>query len=214
MKTAGVIAAAGLSSRMGAFKPLLPYEGRTVIESTADLLRQSGAERIFIVVGHNARDIEALFEKTKDVVCIYNPDYKTGDMFSSVRLGLQAAVDYDYLLFLPGDMPAAEEGVCCDLLQQIRKAKALWGRPIKDGRGQHPVILSHEATALVASYEGEGGLRGALRSLPMPPMEVAVEDPGCTIDIDTPDEYRFLLRYTAEKKLRQKTAAINCVHFV
>ncbi|MBR4870290.1 MAG: NTP transferase domain-containing protein, partial [Oscillospiraceae bacterium] len=36
MKMSGVVAAAGLSSRMGAFKPLLPYAGKTVIESTVD----------------------------------------------------------------------------------------------------------------------------------------------------------------------------------
>lgn len=214
MKIAGVVAAAGLSSRMGAFKPLLPYEGKTVIESTVDLLRKSGAERIFVVVGHHAQEIEDIFARAADVTCVRNPDYETSDMFASVRIGLQAAMGHDYIFFLPGDMPAADENICRELFALIRKENALWGRPTKDGRGQHPVVLKSEAAVFINGYQGEGGLRGALRSLPVPPLEMAVEDLGCTIDIDTPDEYSFLLRYTAEKKVRQKSAPVSCIHFV
>ena len=83
MKIAGVVAAAGLSSRMGAFKPLLPYEGSSVIESTVNLLRKSGADHIFVIVGHHAEEIETLFVTAADVTCIRNKSYETSDMFDN-----------------------------------------------------------------------------------------------------------------------------------
>lgn len=200
MKSAGVVAAAGLSSRMGAFKPLLPYEGATVIESTVELLRKSGVDHIFVVVGHNGHEVKALFDGVQDVTCIENPDYHNGDMFSSVRLGLCAAQEYDCVFFLPGDMPAVEDSLCRALWQLALKKNALWGRPTREGRGQHPVFLTRAAVREVLTYSGDGGLRGALRTLSQPPLEMPVESQGCAIDIDTPDEYRFLLWYTQEKK--------------
>lgn len=204
MKIAGVVAAAGLSSRMGAFKPLLPYEGATVIEATAELLRKSGADRVFVVVGHNGGKITPLFENKPWVTCVENPVYGESDMFSSVRIGLEAAKDFDYVFFLPGDMPAVEDSVCKALLKLLRDEGGLWGRPTREGKGQHPVLLTRLAVEHVLGYCGGGGLRGALRSLPQAPLEMPVESLGCTIDIDTPDEYHFLLRYTAEKKRGQE----------
>ena len=202
MKRAGVVAAAGLSSRMGAFKPLLPYKGTTVIESTVALLKRSGVDRVFVVVGHNGKDIIKLFEGVQDVTCVENPDYSSSDMFASVCLGLREARAYDVVFFLPGDMPAVEDGLCRVHLQQVQKENALWGRPTREGKGQHPVLLTRAAVEKVLAYAGDGGLRGALRTLPCPPLEMPVEGLGCSIDIDTPDEYRFLLRYTEEKNLR------------
>ena len=109
---AGVVAAAGLSSRMNAFKPLLRHGGTTIIESTVESLLASGAEQVFVVVGHQGRSIEALFRGHPRVRCVENPRYADGDMFASVRIGLSCAAAYDKVLFLPGDMPAVEPAVC------------------------------------------------------------------------------------------------------
>ena len=200
MNSAGVVAAAGLSSRMGAFKPLLPYKDATVIEATVGLLKKSGVDHVFVVVGHNGKDIAELFKGAQGVTCIENPDYSSSDMFASVCLGLREARAFDVVFFLPGDMPVVEDGLCEMLLQQVQKENALWGRPTREGRGQHPVLLTRAAVEQVLAYSGDGGLRGALRTLSRPPLEMPVEDLGCSLDIDTPDEYRFLLRYTEEKK--------------
>ena len=52
---AAIILAAGQSSRMGAFKPLLPFGDTTVIEHTIDYLRRGGIETIIVVVGPSRR---------------------------------------------------------------------------------------------------------------------------------------------------------------
>ena len=46
MRAAAVIAAAGRSSRMGEFKPLMVLDGETVIGRIVRALRDAGAEEI------------------------------------------------------------------------------------------------------------------------------------------------------------------------
>ena len=49
MKIQGLIVAAGQSSRMGAFKPLLELEGYALIERSIFSLKNAGVEEIVVV---------------------------------------------------------------------------------------------------------------------------------------------------------------------
>ncbi|MDD5766743.1 MAG: NTP transferase domain-containing protein, partial [Candidatus Marinimicrobia bacterium] len=51
-----VILAAGLSTRMGAFKPLLPFKQSTIIETVIDTALAI-SNRVIVVVGFQATDI-------------------------------------------------------------------------------------------------------------------------------------------------------------
>ena len=51
---AAIVLAAGFSSRMGAFKPLLPFGGKTVLGHVVASLREAGLRHIYVVTGHNA----------------------------------------------------------------------------------------------------------------------------------------------------------------
>lgn len=56
---AAIVPAAGLSSRMGAFKPLLPFGSQTVIEASVENAL-STAERAVIVLGRRGDEIRDL----------------------------------------------------------------------------------------------------------------------------------------------------------
>ena len=56
----GLIVAAGLSSRMGCFKPLLPLRGKTVIENTIDSMLLCGISPVVVVLGYRGREVEAV----------------------------------------------------------------------------------------------------------------------------------------------------------
>ena len=58
MKISGLIVAAGLSSRMKDFKPLMEIEDKPLIINTINSLKQSKIEDINIVVGYRGKDIE------------------------------------------------------------------------------------------------------------------------------------------------------------
>ena len=105
MRTGAVIAAAGLSSRMGAFKPMLEIGDTTAVRRIITVLRSVGADPIVLVTGHRA---EALETHVADlgVICVRNEQYRTTDMFASVSLGMARICTLcDQFFFTPVDVP-------------------------------------------------------------------------------------------------------------
>ena len=60
-KLAGIILAAGLSSRMGAFKPLLEIDGVSMVRRVVQLMQVAGAHPVVVVTGHRRRELEEVF---------------------------------------------------------------------------------------------------------------------------------------------------------
>ena len=57
-KIAGIVPCAGLSRRMGAFKPLLPFGNGTIIRGTVKSLLDAGVSKVIVVAGYRADEIE------------------------------------------------------------------------------------------------------------------------------------------------------------
>src|SRR6185295_5702673 len=72
---AAIILAAGRSQRMGAFKPLLPFGPKTVIETCIENMRSGGVETVVVVVGQDPRaeKLKAHLEDSHATFAI-NPD--------------------------------------------------------------------------------------------------------------------------------------------
>ncbi len=82
----GLLLAAGESSRMkGAFKPLLKWGNKTVIEASIDNLRRSRLDEIIVVLGHRESEIRERLAG-KGIQYAINPDYTVG-MLSSIKTG-------------------------------------------------------------------------------------------------------------------------------
>lgn len=80
MKYGAVIVAAGMSSRMGIFKPLMKIQGVSMIRHVIHTFQQMGVQEIVVVTGHNAELLEAEVAEC-NVTCIRNEAYKTTEMF-------------------------------------------------------------------------------------------------------------------------------------
>jgi molybdenum cofactor cytidylyltransferase len=88
-----ILLAAGLSSRMGQPKLLLPWGGTTVLGQVVSTFAAVGIEEIIVVTGGVREQIEGLVaELAKDypVRTVYNPAYARGEMLSSIQAGLSA----------------------------------------------------------------------------------------------------------------------------
>lgn len=193
-KIGAVVAAAGLSSRMGDFKPLLPFDGVTVIERCVANLRAAGASEIVVVTGHRAAELAA---QLRDVTLVHNPLYAETQMFDSLRLGLRAlSADCDTILLTPGDVPLVEP----ETVRALLAAEAGFACPVCAGRRGHPVALDGRYRDAVLRYAGDGGLRGAVAALGIPVTEVEVADEGMSRDLDTPADYREVLELLQQKK--------------
>lgn len=206
-KYTAVVPAAGLSSRMGAFKPLLDLGGKPLICRTLDSLRNAGCGKIFVVTGHRADELEAA-AAAPDVRFVRNPDYASTGMLESVQLGLNACLsenldlsvrkDSVSLVFiLPGDIPLIRTETMRRLAEVAQKqllALPFVLRPSYRGRAGHPVVLDRSAAQMLLSYKGLDGIRGFLRQLEADAAAsfvrvIETDDPRILTDVDTPEDY-------------------------
>lgn len=191
MEYGAVIVAAGLSSRMGEFKPLLKIGSLSVVQHVIAAFWQAGIRQIAVVTGHNA---PALREHLADsgVTFLHNEHYQTTQMFDSAKLGLSYMKQHcERVFFTPVDIPLFTS---CTL-QKLMDANAPLATPFCDGRQGHPLLLSSSLIDVILDDCGEGGLKGAISRTGIPMTHVEVDDPGVLCDADTPEEFQALLHY-------------------
>lgn len=193
MAISAVIAAAGLSSRMRDFKPLLCLGTSTVICHTIDNLKSAGVDDILVVTGYQSAVLERhLIDR--GVMFLKNERFAQTDMLTSIQLGLAALSSETQLVFVtPADIPLASP----DTLKQMLTMDAQVVRPMYQGRGGHPLLLRADAVEQVLIWQGSGGLKGLLNTGTLDVACVETDDPGILMDADTPQDYKRLLEYQA-----------------
>lgn len=82
-----VIAAAGLSTRMGAFKPILPLGEESISRSLVLAFVRAGSLPVTVVTGYMAETLASHLGGLP-VRLVHNSAYRTSQMFDSLRLGL------------------------------------------------------------------------------------------------------------------------------
>ena len=198
MGTGAVIVAAGMSSRMGDFKPLLQLGGLSFIQRVVANFQQAEVSPNVVVTGHRAQELERHLARLR-VVCVRNPDYAHSQMFDSAMLGFGYIREKcDRAFFTPVDIPL----FTCRTVQRLMESSAPVAKPVCGGRTGHPVLLSRQVLALLEGASPEGGLgRAIARCAPYVEL-VPVEDAGTLLDADTPADYRQLLERHNRQLLR------------
>lgn len=190
-----VVAAAGLSSRMGDFKPMLPLGAESFVRRVIKTFRKAGVFHIVLVTGHRGEELERHVDGL-GVVCLRNEAYDRTEMFDSARLGLSYfAGRCSRLFFTPADVPLFTHLTVRKLLE----AEGALIVPVCAGRRGHPILLSSSLIPPLLADGGEGGLRGALERCAAYETPVEVSDGGILRDADTPAAYRALLDYHARR---------------
>ncbi len=185
---AGVLLAAGASTRMGgAAKLLLPVAGRPMVRASASVLLEAGLSPVMVVLGWRAREVQdALAGLTVQV--LRNPDFRRG-MGSSLAAGVAAlGPDVTTAVVALADMPWIRPETVRALLE-ARRDRGI-AVPVFQGRRGHPVVfdLTRYRGALT-ELEGDRGARSILRRNPGDVVGLAVSDPGVLCDVDTPEDY-------------------------
>lgn len=194
-KTGAVLVAAGLSSRMKAFKPMLPFGDSTISLHVVSVLEKLGIEPIVVVTGHRADELEKHLSCTS-VRFVKNEHYRTTQMFDSVKLGInEICGECDRILMMPMDIPA----IMMETFRQILMIDADIVRTFYKGQPEHPILLRSNVAENLCKYTGAGGFRGALENSGFPITNVEVEDEAVCWDVDTPQEYQNLLKWNYER---------------
>jgi CTP:molybdopterin cytidylyltransferase MocA len=188
MSIAALIPAAGLSSRMGRYKPLLPLGRSTVIETVIDLFKTAGIRKIIVVTGHN-HDRLAPVVDAAGAHPLFNPDYASG-MFSSIRTGVVALPSgIDGFFLLPADIPAIRPATLSLILRQFEAAEDDLIVPVFKGETGHPPLIPARMTSLITGAGLDANLRQILFSDPSRIIQLPVHDRGILMDADTPEGY-------------------------
>ncbi len=207
MKTAALITVAGQSLRMGAFKPLLPINGKPMAAHTADVFSQAGITDLFFVIGKRGEEIISTL-KDRNIRFLWNRDYATTEMFDSIQIGLSAIRDeggFDAAFLLPGDMPAITPQILTRLQDELESGGWDAVFPSTGERRLHPPLIRASCFDTLIHYSGLDGLRGAFRGMEGRIGYVVTSEAGCGIDIDTPDDYARARRYM-EARAGEETA--------
>jgi molybdenum cofactor cytidylyltransferase len=189
-EVAAIILAAGQSSRMGAFKPLLPFGDKTVIEHTVDYLRRGGVETIIVVVSHRADEIKAHLE-SRGLLFATNPEPHSA-MATSIICGLsELPRDAQAVIITPVDHPAVPSEVVTKLINEWR-AGARLVIPTSAGRGGHPVLIDLSFRAELLKLDPNRGLKSFFDAHANAVRRLAVNSNYIARDMNTWDDYRSL----------------------
>jgi len=192
VKITAIILAAGLSSRMKEFKPLLPLGDTTILASTLSLFQTCGITNILVITGHRYQEMKAIIRAHR-AIPLHNPNFMEG-MFSSVLTGIgQLHPECDAFFILPTDMPIVRPHTVREILTAYKTGKGKIIYPFYDGKRGHPPLISCEYIPKILSWKQDGGLRACLKQFEDTSYNVVVCDEGIHMDADTPEEYQKIV---------------------
>jgi len=191
MQTAAIIVAAGMSSRMGDFKPMLNIGSISIAQRIVANFHQAGVDKIVMVTGYNATTLERHLANN-GIIFLRNENYETTQMFDSAKIGLEYLRDKcEQILFTPVDIPLFTSTTVKTLIESGKKLAC----PVCEGQQGHPLLISTSLVDGILADSGEGGLKGAISRCGEELCEIPVDDAGVLHDADTPEDYRALLNF-------------------
>lgn len=190
------ILAAGYSSRMDAFKALLPLGGGTVIETVISAVKESGIQQIAVVTGYNREALKSVIER-ENVTEAFNSSFDQG-MFSSVRAGIASLPEnLDGFFVVPVDCPLVGTDTLTALMDALIPGEDNFYVPCFRGKKGHPLLISAHYRTAILEYQGKDGLKAITNRDYEKMRRIEVDREGVLLDMDTPEEYEAVKQYLA-----------------
>jgi molybdenum cofactor cytidylyltransferase len=188
-----ILLAAGRSRRMGAFKPLLPFGERTVVEACINNLRSGGVEEIVVVIGHRADEIRGRLAHLPVRFAI-NAEAES-EMGVSIARGIEQISPQAEAVFIAlVDQPAIPPEVVRFLIAERKRTRAQLIVPEHEGRGGHPVLMDLSFRPQLLNLDPQKGLRGLFEAHREVVSRVPVASIYIARDMDRWDDYCALHR--------------------
>jgi molybdenum cofactor cytidylyltransferase len=187
--TAGIILAAGASTRMGQPKPLLLWRGEPFIRHIARTALSADLSPVVIIAGAHTPEIRAAVAGLP-VTVIHNPDWEAGQS-ASLRCGLRALPGtIGSAIFLLADQPQIPIELLKALSDQHAQTLSPIVAPLIDDRRGNPVLFDRVTFADLQSLTGDVGGRAVFAKHPI--VYVPWHDANLLLDVDTPEDYQRL----------------------
>jgi molybdenum cofactor cytidylyltransferase len=187
---AAVVLAAGLSTRMGTPKMILPWGQTTVIGQVVAAVAQAGADPILVVTGGAHAAVQAAL-RGSPARPLYNPRHAEGGMLSSLQAGL-AALDarVQAALVVLGDQPQVQPQVIQAVIACRQETGALLVAPSYRMRRGHPWLVGRPLWAEILNLDPGLTLKDFVNAHASLLHYVEVDTPAILLDLDTPQDYQ------------------------
>jgi putative nucleotidyltransferase with HDIG domain len=182
-----IILAAGYSSRMGQFKPLLRVGDCFAVTCAVRLFLDAGVSDVSVVAGHRADELYPIVEAL-GARCIRNSEFDQG-MYSSVRAGVAALPTGVKACFvMPVDIPLVRASTVRRMAGFFAGCNKSIVYPVFEGRRGHPPLISHAVLRESQVSTPDAKLSSLLAAHEAEACDLFVPDEGIHRDMDTPDD--------------------------
>ncbi|GFD94769.1 MULTISPECIES: nucleotidyltransferase family protein [Tenacibaculum] len=191
-KTAILILAAGSASRMGKIKQLLPYKNTTLLEWTIEQAQKSVIKNVFCVLGANKDAIEKKLT-TNAIITIYNPKHQDG-LSTSIIKGIEFLQEhnFDNALIMLADQPHVTSEYLNSLIKVSKRNPSKIITSNYQGSVGVPAVFPKEYFNKLLNLKGDKGAKNFL--LQHDDNIFKVNSSLNLLDIDTPEDYQYLLK--------------------
>ena len=184
---AGIVLAAGTSSRMGRNKLFLTLDGESVLRRAVRQAAAAGLDPIVVVLGHEADRVR---QELSGLACVtvVNPDYDRGINFS-LRAGLAAVpAETAATVVMLADMPFVTAEMIATLVRCYRERTAPLVISDYEGVNAPPMLYDRSLFEELRTMEGEGCGRQVVRK--HRGEAAVVQWPASALtDLDVPGDY-------------------------
>ncbi|MGH9367853.1 MAG: nucleotidyltransferase family protein [Thermoanaerobaculia bacterium] len=199
---AGVVLAAGASTRMGRNKLFLRLDGESLLRRAVGRAAAAGLDPVLVVVGHEA---DRAVAELSGLPCrtAVNPDYESG-LSSSIRVGLAAVpAEACAAIVLLADMPFVTDRMIASLVERYRGSSAPLVVSDYAGVQAPPTLYDRSLFGELGEIEGEGCGRRVARRHASEATALAWPAAALT-DLDRPEDYE---KVKSELEAREKQCA-------
>lgn len=190
-----ILLAAGLSSRMGQPKLLLPWGKTTVLGQVVSTFAAAGLEDLVVVTGAAHEQIEGVVTELSNnfpVRAVYNSGYAEGEMLSSIQVGLAAQNSHILAaLICLGDQPQLIEETVRGICSAFIRTKAPLVIPSFQNRRGHPWLAARPLWSSLLALPASTTAREFLNTY-TGQVEYVIADRTILQDLDTPADYARL----------------------
>lgn len=187
-----IVLAAGMSSRMGRQKLLLPWGATTVLGRVLETIAEAMAGRTASAIVVTGSDEDAVRAEIANHALglpfrwVHNSDYRDGQMIGSLRVGLQSLSDsVNMALLVLGDQPQLSAHAATAVIDAAENSGALIVAPVHHGRRGHPWAIGRELWEELIRADKACDFLDTRQS----DVKECAADESVLKDLDTPDEY-------------------------
>lgn len=191
-KIAGIVLAAGDSSRLGTPKQLLLWRGEPLIRHVVRLALKCKLDPIIVVTGYKGLEIGLTLEGLGKIIVGVNSDWAEGQNISiGFGLGLmEVKKGIDACFFFMSDQPQIPVGLINKIVKKYKRDHDTIIAPRVNGQRGNPVLFDRSTFKDLRKLKGNEGGRKLFDKYPVAYVEW--KDANILLDVDTMDDYQQL----------------------